>query len=986
MSSLRLRLVYLVLLLSALAPATLVSGQDNSTFQVDGYLSGADFLITYSFNTTSQFLFYGGPDATPSALYRVLELSGSRTFTNRTTGATQIANLSLLAPYYYAGNDDLMWPYSTSATYSSGTTHALFDLAGIDFSVSASDVPIGAVINLFWDTNRAVAQYSESSDFETELTILDSFFTTTASGVPEYSSTGSTSPPSEPPPEFNVTGELAGVDFLVTYSFHVVTAYLSTSFVPDPAFLVVDMYGTRTFSNTTTGESVVANLTLLPAGGLGGNYNVLYPYSSNPTFSNSQRHTLFDYNGLDFNLSSPEEVVGYGPLYSAINLFWDTTLFIPQYSEEGAGSSHEHSITAAYFTTDGLPITLSSTGGPLPPPFSSGPTAPPTPPPGSELYSVTGFLVGDDYIISYAFTGLASYITGTGASGTPNAAYSLFSGLGMRNYTNVTTGVTEEATIFLLSPNTLGANDNVLFPYSPTEVFDPSYNNHSLVDSDGLTFGLSTPEQFVGVTGYTSVINLYWNFGNPNEAAHYTEEGVFSFNSTLANQTISASYFSAVITHHPATSSSSISAPPPVLSSSSSSAGSTGPVSGQIFTFHVSGSLTGNDYSVGYEFDCVTSYQTGEIGNSEAVFHIISATGQRSFLNTTTEVIQLSVITLLPTGAYDGNSNTLYPYSSIPSGFHGLIDAGGLSWNLTTPEEIAYYGNCSLLNLYYTGGVPQYTEDGGCDSFGTEQGIVSAEFAAVDTTPSSFSSSSTGSALPPPLSSSSSSSTAPVSVLGDPQFVGLRGQSFQVHGIDGEVYSLIVDRVPLDGSVGGDGGVSARTATTPAYGLELVNSRFVFLTGGRCPPTTAITTACWSHPGSYLGEVGVVSAGGGARLRVVSGAWDVGFSRVELNGAVLSIGSAVLVDGITVHVTSAYELSLSIHSFDLTLHNSDRFVNVAKAEVHSWSELSSHGLLGQTWRATSDNKHPIEGTVDDYAETNSDLLGSGFVYGVAAQD
>ena len=41
--------------------------------------------------------------------------------------------------------------------------------------------------------------------------------------------------------------------------------------------------------------------------------------------------------------------------------------------------------------------------------------------------------------------------------------------------------------------------------------------------------------------------------------------------------------------------------------------------------------------------------------------------------------------------------------------------------------------------------------------------------------------------------SSSSSAARTSSVLGDPQFIGLRGQSYQVHGIDGGVYSLISD-------------------------------------------------------------------------------------------------------------------------------------------------------------------------------------------------
>ena len=85
---------------------------------------------------------------------------------------------------------------------------------------------------------------------------------------------------------------------------------------------------------------------------------------------------------------------------------------------------------------------------------------------------------------------------------------------------------------------------------------------------------------------------------------------------------------------------------------------------------------------------------------------------------------------------------------------------------------------------------------------------------------------------------SSSSTGLSAGVLGDPQFVGLLGQSYQVHGIDGAVYSLIAER-----------------------GL-LVNARFRYLSSGRCP-ALASARNCWSHPGSYLGEVGAVSAEGG---------------------------------------------------------------------------------------------------------------------------
>ena len=74
---------------------------------------------------------------------------------------------------------------------------------------------------------------------------------------------------------------------------------------------------------------------------------------------------------------------------------------------------------------------------------------------------------------------------------------------------------------------------------------------------------------------------------------------------------------------------------------------------------------------------------------------------------------------------------------------------------------------------------------------------------------------------------------APSSVLGDPQFIGLRGQSFQVHGVDGAVYALL-----------------SSTWTQ-------VNAGFVFFSTGQCPSPAVIQTQCWSHPGAYLGAISV---------------------------------------------------------------------------------------------------------------------------------
>ena len=64
------------------------------------------------------------------------------------------------------------------------------------------------------------------------------------------------------------------------------------------------------------------------------------------------------------------------------------------------------------------------------------------------------------------------------------------------------------------------------------------------------------------------------------------------------------------------------------------------------------------------------------------------------------------------------------------------------------------------------------------------------------------------------------------SVRGDPQLVGLLGQSYQVHGMDGAVYNLISDA-----------------------SVQL-NSRFSFLTGGECLRDEAGRPlfTCWTHP------------------------------------------------------------------------------------------------------------------------------------------
>ena len=203
---------------------------------------------------------------------------------------------------------------------------------------------------------------------------------------------------------------------------------------------------------------------------------------------------------------------------------------------------------------------------------------------------------------------------------------------------------------------------------------------------------------------------------------------------------------------------------------------------------------------------------------------------------------------------------------------------------------------------------------------------------------------------------------AATSVRGDPQFVGLRGQSFQVHGIDGAVYALISEP-----------------------NMQL-NARFTFLTGPRpCPimPSTGQhSQACWSHDGSYLSELAMRVKQTGEMVRVVAGTASKGFERVEVNGKRLAVGDTTPTS--SVQLTSTHELVLTAGSFSIDVECVDGFVNLRSVRpTVPFGRLRSHGLLGQTWSAQRHQStlKVVEGEVDDYVLTEDDgLFGTDFMY------
>lgn len=198
-------------------------------------------------------------------------------------------------------------------------------------------------------------------------------------------------------------------------------------------------------------------------------------------------------------------------------------------------------------------------------------------------------------------------------------------------------------------------------------------------------------------------------------------------------------------------------------------------------------------------------------------------------------------------------------------------------------------------------------------------------------------------------------------VIGDPQFTGLRGQSFQVHGIDGAVYNLITD-----------------TNTQ-------VNAQFVFLDAGVCPASGHVITQCWSHPGSYLGSVAFQQRvdGNVHQLIVKAGSAETGFDSIMLNGQSLKQNASLDFRSLfSVSYRSSHQVFVTTEHFQFELTNSDMFINQVVSSRVPLINLHSHGLLGQTHVVKSYPtalKH-IVGEVDDYAVADNDLFGYVFAY------
>ena len=241
-------------------------------------------------------------------------------------------------------------------------------------------------------------------------------------------------------------------------------------------------------------------------------------------------------------------------------------------------------------------------------------------------------------------------------------------------------------------------------------------------------------------------------------------------------------------------------------------------------------------------------------------------------------------------------------------------------------------------------------------------------------------------------SSSSSSSTGDGGMYSDPFFHGFWHQEFYVHGSAGSVYNLLSDQH-----------------------MQL-SSRFVYLSNITCPTLSADELSqpakvhCSSHPGTYFGEIGLVTHSGD-RLYIAAGSVTVGFAAVQVNGLSIEVGqfsgarplvdvrhelhTSSAVNGVEatteseqqapsshparsslyVHCTSARSLVVHAGLYEMLIENSDNYLDVVTVHITSWPDLvgtvQPSGLLGVTWNNTA----TIPPSEEDHRERDGELMG-----------
>ena len=937
------------------------AAQDSSaTTAFDMQVLLTDPAFTVVINATVLATLYTGTAGTNTSIYQATNITGVRTYTNVSTGVVTVSTITGLLPIEALDyNFNLLFPFNS-------IIDGFLDGQGLAFTVSPP-APLAGVAEPV--SSLSVLVYGVADEPQYTEAYETSTFQWATEQLAQRSLvafTPGTSPFFPPPQTFDLYVLLQSEpSFTITINATVTGfLYSGTANSSDSIYQATNMIGVRVVANGTTGVSTSSFITgLLPVDSLDyHSSNLFYPFAN--LYSG-----VVDSTGIAFTLSPPALFVGSTTsLVSNLSLFLYETVDEPVYAEASDIETETLAqITLATFTP-GTPVVY--------------------PPP--QTFYMQVLLLDPEFSVSINATVMGFLYSGTANSS--DSVYQATNMTGVRVFTNALTGESTVSAITGLLPLPgLQGYSQLFYPFADSR--------SGFLTGDGLGFTVSPPAPLYSVPVLATNIVVFLQNNADNEP-QYAEDFAFD------GYGIESVAQTTVLSFTPGT--------PPLTFPPSQS-------------FHMQAVLEDTTWRVTIDATVEGFLYSGTANTTDSIYQATTITGVRVYTNLSSGAATSSVIAgLLPVYYYESNDNLFYPFTISAN---GTLDTHGLSLVVSPPATFSSQSPSDLVNLQSSyGGPGTYSENFEPTPLHSSVTFVLSADLTAPSSSSSSSSSSTGpaslsssssaslqsssSSAVSPLSSaagsassssssssgslqpSSSSSSFRVGVIGDPQFVGLLGQSFQVHGVSGFVYSLIIDRGGVSvtgdsGSMSGDStsadsgsadSTSADRDSTAAdravLGPTLVNARFIFLSSGRCPPAAAAAAAttagsnCWSHPGSYLGELGVVSPAGD-RLHIVSGAWDVGFHTVTLNGATMDTHRAYNMStgasaGMDIAVHSPYSVSVTVGAWQLTVDNSDRFVNLVQLRVRrSWAELSTvrpHGLLGQTWqlptRASIQNRVP----------------------------
>jgi len=250
-----------------------------------------------------------------------------------------------------------------------------------------------------------------------------------------------------------------------------------------------------------------------------------------------------------------------------------------------------------------------------------------------------------------------------------------------------------------------------------------------------------------------------------------------------------------------------------------------------------------------------------------------------------------------------------------------------------------------------------FTQDGKC-SVTCGQGTITSTVVCKDESDAVVNDSLCDDQTKPIVAPSTCTKPKCSSVVGDPQFVGLKGQEFQVHGVDGQVYNLISDI------------------------HTQVNSKFVFLSNGKCPIVNGEkqSEGCWTHRGSYLGEIGIKTSTG-LQYYLKAGSADTGFEIIKINNSELKVGQEL--NGCK--FVNSHRVEIETENYTFIFENSDNFINqkVSVKDSQKLEQDGCHGLLGQTIHGKVYNDNTIKyiaGDVSHYIVNNNEIFGDDYAF------